>query len=231
MALWIIGDLHLSFSTDKPMDIFHDGWKNHPEKIKMNWLERVKADDVVILAGDTSWGMTLDEALADFKFIDGLCGKKLIIKGNHDYWWQTVTKMRKFFDNNDIKTIDFIYNNCFIYKDIAICGTRGWMLGEEKVSNQLKILEREAGRLERSLASAPKEIEKIAVLHYPVILKDGEPNLLVNVLKKYSVKHCFYGQLHAQSIKNAFCGEKFGINFKLVSADSIDFCVLNILQY
>ena len=230
MALWIIGDLHLSFTVNKPMDIFHDGWKDHFEKIRQNWIDRVGENDVVILAGDTSWGMTLEQALADFKFIDKLSGKKIIIKGNHDYWWQTVTKMKKFLAQNNITTIDFIYNNCFIYNNVAICGTRGWMIGQDKNLDQQKILLREAGRLERSLKSAPEDIEKIAVLHYPVILKDCQSNLLVDVLKKYQVKRCFYGHLHGKSINYAFCGEKFGINFKLVSADSIDFCVLNILQ-
>ena len=229
MALFAISDLHLP-AREKPMDVFGAHWENHFERIREDWLQRVGEEDVVLLPGDLTWAMRLEDALEDIARVGELPGRKIILRGNHDYWWQTVTKMKKFLAQNNITTIDFIYNNCFIYNNVAICGTRGWMIGQDKNLDQQKILLREAGRLERSLKSAPEDIEKIAVLHYPVILKDCQSNLLVDVLKKYQVKRCFYGHLHGKSINYAFCGEKFGINFKLVSADSIDFCVLNILQ-
>lgn len=229
MSLYIIGDLHLSETTDKPMDIFGSAWSDHPEKLILNWKNAVTADDTVILAGDISWGISLSDSLADFKLIDALPGKKIILKGNHDYWWDTVTKMKKFFDANAVNTIDFLFNNSYVSDGVAICGTRGWTPETKSCTdNDKKIIAREAGRLERSLASAPDDCERVAVLHYPPIYEDYVAQPFIEVLQKYRVKRCYYGHLHGPSVKNAVVGENFGINFYLVSADSIDFLPLYI---
>ena len=229
MSLYIIGDPHLSESVNKPMDVFGPRWENYTQRLKDNWINTVTDADTVILAGDISWGMSLSEALADIKLIDNLPGKKLILKGNHDYWWDTVTKMKRFFDENGVTTVDFIYNNSFTVDGISVCGTRGWT--PETVScteNDKKIIAREAGRLERSLQSAPDATERIAVFHYPPVYEDYAAEPFIELMQKYGVKRCFYGHLHGPSVKNAVVGENFGINFCLVSADSIDFLPLCI---
>ncbi|MBQ8605179.1 MAG: metallophosphoesterase [Clostridia bacterium] len=229
MSVFIIGDPHLSQSVEKPMDIFGGVWENYTEKLTENWKKVVSENDTVILAGDISWGMNLREALADFKLLDSLPGKKLLLKGNHDYWWETVSKMKRFLEENDIKTIDFIYNNSFTVDGISICGTRGWTVETENTTEKdKKIILREAGRLERSLASAPTDTEKIAVLHYPPIFEDYAACEILEVMQKYGVKRCFYGHLHSASVKKAKKGEIFGIKFYLVSADSIDFLPISI---
>lgn len=229
MSLYIIGDLHLSESTNKPMDIFGKAWSDHPTKLIENWKAIVDNSDTVILAGDVSWGMSLSEAHDDFKLIDSLPGKKVILKGNHDYWWDTVTKMSKFLMQNGIDTIEFLYNNSYVSENIAVCGTRGWTPETKNCTeNDKKIISREAGRLERSLMSAPDGHERIAVLHYPPIYEDYTAMQFIEIMQKYNVKRCYYGHLHGPSVKNAVIGEHFGINFCLVSADSIDFLPLYI---
>lgn len=125
MAIYVIGDLHLSFSTNKPMDIF--GWGNHSEKIKKNWLEKVKNEDTVILPGDFSWATYLQDTYKDFEYLNNLPGKKILSKGNHDYWWTTVTSMKKYLNQNNFENIDFLYNNSFLVEDKIIVGTRGWV--------------------------------------------------------------------------------------------------------
>ncbi len=229
LALFIIGDLHLSESVDKPMDIFGGAWHNYTEKLISQWQNTVKPDDTVILAGDISWGMSLFDSLADFKLLDRLNGTKLILKGNHDYWWDTVTKMTKFLNENGVHSVKFIYNNSYTVDGIAVCGTRGWTpeTSDSKDSDR-KIIAREAGRLERSFQSAPDDIEKIAVFHYPPLYDNYTSQPFIELMQKYGVKRCFYGHLHAASIKNAKKGEFFGINFYLVSADSIDFLPVKI---
>ncbi len=226
MSVFIIGDTHLSGSVDKPMDVFGGKWENYTDKLKRNWIKSVGRDDTVVLAGDISWAMSLDEALTDFKFLESLPGRKIILKGNHDYWWNTVGKMQKFLNENDIKSIEFIYNNCAVAGDFAICGTRGW--GERETKEDEKIIAREAGRLERSLISAPDGLEKIAVMHYPPLFENGSIVEFISIMQKYGVKRCYYGHLHAGSIFKAVQGMCFGIEFYLVSADSIDFLPVNI---
>ena len=165
MALYAIGDLHLGLSVNKPMNIFGKGWDNHVQRIE-EAFSQLNDDDVIVLCGDTSWGIDFAQSLADFQFIDRLPGKKLILKGNHDYWWSTAAKMKKFFEENDITTIDIIHNNCHIYGDYALCGTRGWFYEEEQSGHNEKVLNREVGRLEASLKAAG-ERPILAFLHYP----------------------------------------------------------------
>ena len=179
--IYIIGDLHLSFGVDKPMDIFGNTWENHTEKIKKNWENTVKEEDTVFLAGDFSWAMNLEEALEDFKYIDKLPGKKILLKGNHDYWWSSLKKNREFLERNGIRNIDFLYNNSYIIEDTAFCGTRGW---EIKNIEEFKHIRKENIRLNTSIVDMKKKIEekkekeniniirKIAIFHYPVVTKE-----------------------------------------------------------
>ncbi len=226
MSIFIIGDTHLSGTADKPMDVFGGKWENYTEKLKTNWEASVGDEDTVVLAGDISWAMSLEDAKSDFEFLDSLPGRKVIVKGNHDYWWGTVGKMNAFLKENGIKSIEFIYNSSVTIGDMAICGTRGW--GERQTEKDEKIIARESGRLERSLMSAPENAEKIAVMHYPPVFENGYIAEFVRIMQKYGVKRCYYGHLHANSIPKAVQGMYQGIEFFLVSADSIDFLPVTI---
>ena len=234
MAIYAIGDLHLSFNENKPMDIFGDNWINHEEKIKNNWIEKVNENDLVILPGDFSWSTYLEDTKKDFEYINKLPGKKLLLKGNHDYWWTTTTKMRKFLKENEFENIDFIYNNSYEFEDIIIAGTRGWSQTED--SEDKRLLNRECLRLELSLKNAienyGQEKEIIVFMHYPPItntnILKNESNEFIKIMQKYNIKRCFYGHLHSTSIKEAIEGNYYGIDFKLVSADSLDFKLYKI---
>ena len=226
MAVFVIGDTHLSGSVNKPMDIFGGAWENYTEKLKSNWIRTVGSQDTVVIAGDVSWGMSLDETLCDFKLLSSLPGRKVILKGNHDYWWDTVSKMTRFLNENGIYDIEFIYNSCVSADGFALCGTRGWM--DQTTEQDRKIIAREAGRLERSLMSAPQGTERVVFMHYPPVYDSGYTEEFITVMQKYDVKRCFYGHLHASSIRKAVQGTHFGMDFFLVSADSIDFLPLNI---
>lgn len=226
MAIFAIGDLHLSFSTNKPMNIFGDNWNNHEEKIKKSWLENVKEEDLVIILGDFSWAMQLEDAYSDFLFINELPGKKLLLKGNHDYWWNTVTSMKKFLQEKEIKNVEFLQNNSYEFENVVIAGTRGWNFNDEKILN------RELLRLELSLKEASKATDKeiIVCMHYPPttsnLLKQNMQ--FIELMKKYNVKKCFYGHLHAESIQEKIEGLIEGIEFKLLSADAINFQLFKI---
>lgn len=234
MSIYVIGDLHLSFSENKPMDIFGDNWSGHEEKIKKDWIEKVTDNDVVILSGDFSWSMKLEDTEKDFEYINNLPGKKLLLKGNHDYWWNTVTKMRKFLEEKKFKNIDFIYNQGYQFEDYIIAGTRGWSLLEEDKDE--KVLNRELARLEASIKDgiqkAGEEKELIVFMHYPPIsntkISNHEEAEFIEIMKKYNVKKCFYGHLHGSSIREAFEGEFEGIEFKLISADGLNFKLYKI---
>ena len=234
MSIYVIGDLHLSFNEDKPMYIFGDNWRGHEEKIKKDWIEKVTDNDLVILPGDFSWSMKLEDTEKDFEYINNLPGKKLLLKGNHDYWWNTVTKMRKFLEEKSFKNIDFIYNQGYEYENYIIAGTRGWSILEEDKDE--KVLNRELARLEASikdgLQKAEGHKELIVFMHYPPIsnakIMAKEDAEFVDVMKKYNVKKCFYGHLHGASIKEAFEGEIEGIEFKLISADALGFKLYKI---
>ena len=230
MAIYVIGDLHLSFSTNKPMDIFGRNWQNYEEKVKKDWLLKVKPEDTVILPGDFSWAMYLDETEKDFEFINNLPGKKILLKGNHDYWWTTLTSMRKYIKEENFENIDFLYNNSYEIENKIIAGTKGWNISEEQ--EDIRLTKREVARLELSIKSGIEqygtEKEIIAFMHYPPITKNNLNTEYIKILKKYNIKRCFYGHLHASAIQDAIEGNIDGIEFKLVSADGLDFKILKI---
>lgn len=227
MALYTISDLHLPIGVNKPMDIFGSKWINYVEKLKNNWEKIITAKDTVILGGDFSWAMYIDEAKADFEFLEALPGKKIILKGNHDYWWTTMSKLNKFLEQNNFSSISFLQNNSFICDDVAICGTRGWSyLGVGDASDEdMKIYQRELGRLELSIKSAkeknPREI--IAFMHYPPVLKEEFNTGFSKLLEENGVGRCFYGHLHNALYQNVCEGVYNGVEYKLVSCDYIDF--------
>ena len=234
MSIYTIGDLHLSFRENKPMDIFGENWANHEQKIKEDWLKKVNEEDLVVLPGDFSWATYLKDTDLDFEYINNLPGKKLLLKGNHDYWWTTLNKLRTFIEEEKFLNIDFIYNNAYEFENKIIVGTRGWSFGESEEDK--KIAKREAMRLELSINEGKKlygeEKEIIAFMHYPPIINShiakNEPSDYVRVMQKYGIKKCFYGHLHSTSIQEAVEGNYFGIEFKLVSADGVDFKLIQI---
>ena len=222
MSLYAIGDLHLSLGTDKPMDVFGGRWENYVEKIKEGFSV-LNDDDLTVICGDISWGMSMDETLEDFKFIDRLPGKKIILKGNHDYWWTTATKAKKFFAENDITTIDILHNNCFKYENIALCGTRGWFYEESKGNeHDKKVMNREIMRLDASLKAAG-EGEKYVFMHYPPKYYNYECPEILELLRKHDVRRCIYGHIHGPGCAFAFNGMYGNAKFDLVSADYIQF--------
>ncbi|MBR3511743.1 MAG: metallophosphoesterase [Clostridia bacterium] len=233
MALYTIGDLHLSFKVNKPMGIFGDNWDNHENKIKDNWIRKVKEEDTVMIPGDFSWATYLEDSIPDFEFLNSLPGKKLLSKGNHDYWWTTLTQMRKFLKENNFENIDFVYNNSYLVEDQVIVATRGWVNAFRQEDNY-KILKRERDRLELSLKSAKESFgdnkEIIAFIHYPPFYKEEVPDEInfIKLLKSYGVKRCFYGHLHGESHKEAIEGLVDGIDFKLVSSDYLQFDLVKI---
>ena len=234
MSIYVIGDLHLSFSVDKPMDIFGNNWENHAEKIKNNWIEKVKAEDTVIMPGDFSWATYLEETHKDFEYLNSLPGKKILSKGNHDYRWTTVTSMKKFLKEKNFENIDFLYNNAYCIDDKVIIGTRGW-INSWKSEENYKILKRENDRLKLSLEKGVQEFGKdkeiIGFIHYPPFYKEQivpEEIDFIKTLNDYNVKKCYYAHLHAESLKDAIEGNVKGIEFKLVSSDYLKFDLLKI---
>ena len=222
MALYAIGDLHLSLASDKPMEVFGEGWSNYVARIEAGFRD-LHEDDVTVLCGDLSWGMNLEESLADFRFINALPGKKLIIKGNHDYWWCTAAKMRKFFRENGLDTIEIIHNSCALYGETALCGTRGWFFEEDKKgSHDEKVFLRELGRLEASLAAAGDR-EKLCFLHYPPLYQGYRCEEILRLLRQYGVKRCCYGHLHGPAHALRIEGDYGTTDFSLVSADYLKF--------
>lgn len=228
MALYAIGDFHLALGQDKPMDIFDKKWENHAEKLKLAF-SHLTDDDVTVLCGDLSWAMSLNDAKEDFAFVDSLPGKKLIIKGNHDYWWSTVKKFDAFCAENGFENFHILNNNHFEYEGMAICGTRGWFFEEVRSGqHDEKVFKRELLRLEASLKSAG-ELPKTVFLHYPPRYKGYECREILELLEKYEVRNCFYGHLHGGSHGLAQEGLWDGVTFKLLSADRLNFrpyCVL-----
>lgn len=226
MAVYAIGDLHLSLGCEKPMDIFK-GWENYTEKLTEKWNTVVSDSDTVVIIGDISWGMTLDEALMDFRYInDRLKGHKIFLKGNHDYWWSTMAKIERFKQEHSLDRIEFLFNNSFVADGLVICGTRGWTL-EESNSEELKIILREAGRLERSIKSA-KTAPDTVFLHYPPITNSTKSQLIIDVMQKYNIERCYYGHLHGDAVPYAVNRSVDGISYRLLSADSIGFCPYKI---
>ncbi len=228
MALYAIADTHLSFSTQKPMDIFH-GWTDHAARLEAQWRALVQPEDTVVIAGDISWGMTLEQALADFQFLHRLPGTKLILKGNHDYWWCTRRKMDTFLEQNGLNTLRIVHNDAVAVDDrLAVCGTRGWFYDDEEPDNA-KILAREAGRLTASIAAAKQTgLEPVVFLHYPPIFDGRECEELLAVLHREGITRCYYGHVHGAGIYKAFQGEREGITYRLISGDALSFCPLHI---
>ena len=225
MALFTIADLHLPLGIDKPMDIFGDKWKNYVERLADNWQTNVGTEDIVVIPGDFSWATYIEQAYKDFEFLNKLNGRKIILKGNHDYWWTTMNKLKKYLVDNEFKTIDFLHNNSFIYKNISICGTRGWMhpKWDNITSEDKKIFDREIGRLILSLNSISKQSEIYVFTHFPPLSDKCESNAFTDTLEQYGVKKCLYGHLHSYSHKYAVNKVVRGVEYRLVSGDYLGF--------
>lgn len=222
MALYAIGDMHLSLNTNKSMEVFGGRWNGYVDKL-IRGFDRMTPDDTVVLCGDISWGMSLEESKDDFAFLNALPGKKLLIKGNHDYWWTTAAKMEAFFQSNGFHTLHILHNNCAFYGDIALCGTRGWFYEEERGEHSQKIFNRELIRLEASLR-AGGDGEKICFLHYPPLCTGFRCDEIIQLMERYHVTTCCYGHLHGDSHRFAIQGKlDAGICYKLISADFLDF--------
>ena len=245
MPLYAIGDLHLSLASDKPMDVFGGGWDNYVEKIKTGF-SLLGPDDVCVLCGDISWGMSLEESLEDFRFISRLPGSKIVLKGNHDYWWDTATKMKAALARDGIDNIEILNNNCFFYDGAAICGTRGWLMDAEKDSkhyarndaaenaehgsaehgsakHNAKIMAREVSRLRASLKAAGNASEKLCFFHYPPRFYDFVCPEIIAAMNEFGVKKCWYGHIHGHGHRFAVRGEVEGITYEMISADFVDF--------
>ena len=230
MALYTMGDLHLSFSTEKPMTVF-EGWENYTERISANWNRIVQEEDTVILPGDFSWAMTLEETYNDFAFLESLNGKKILLKGNHDYWWTTMKRITAFLDANGFSArTSLLLNNSAVVEGKAIVGTRGWFQegGDE---HGKKIIARECLRLGLSRDSVPADFdgEIITFLHYPPIYSNYRIDEMLWAVKKTGCRRCFYGHVHGKSIPFAFNGEEDGITYRLVSADALGFTPYRIV--
>ena len=227
MRLFTIGDPHLSFGCDKPMDIFK-GWHDHVSRFEENWNKTVSVEDTVVVCGDISWAMTLEEAKPDFAFLDHLRGRKIILRGNHDYWFSTYAKTAAFFEKNGFSTLSFLFNNAYRVGDIAVCGTRGWV-SEHGEQADKKVLNREAGRLRLSLDAAPEEAkERVVFLHYPPAYYIYECTEILDVLKEYGIKRCYYGHIHGTGHRYAIDGEYQGIDMRLISCDYTDFTPVEV---
>lgn len=225
MSIFAISDLHLSFGTDKPMNIFR-GWDNHTERLLANWNRLVKPTDTVILPGDLSWGLKLEETKSDFEFLKKLNGKKVILKGNHDLWWSTVKKLNEFFKQNEIDDVEILFNNTVVVEGYAIAGTRGWFYDDKA---DKKIIAREVGRLEKSLLEAENTGLPILVfLHYPPVYGDEVCQEIFDCIKRHNIKTVYHGHIHGLGFNNAVKSYN-GVEFKLISCDCIDFTPLFVV--
>ncbi len=227
MTIFAIGDLHLSLSQDKPMDIFGPTWEKHTDKIRKNWNRIVTSDDLVIVPGDISWAMRLPEAVVDLEWLDALNGTKLLIKGNHDYWWSSIGKVR----HQLPPSIYALQNDHFTWHDWSICGSRGWLCpGEEGFDNlqDQKIYLREVQRLQFSLNSARQKTSApiIAALHFPPFPRNGQSSGFTDLLEQYNAKICIFGHIHDSSRDTIYQGERNGVEYRFVAADGLDFSPL-----
>ena len=228
MALYAIGDLHLCLGAEKPMDIFGGAWVGYMDKLKQG-MSVISPEDTTVLMGDLSWALDLQQAKADFAWINEIPGRKIILKGNHDYWWNTVAKFQKFCQENGFADIHILNNNQFEYDGVAICGTRGWFFEEEKSGeHDEKVFRRELLRLEASLKSAG-DLPKIVFLHYPPKYKGYECPEILELMKRYGVSRCYYGHLHGASHGLAMEGLWDGIDFTLAAADKLGFQPVKVL--
>ena len=228
MALYAIGDLHLCLGAPKPMDIFGGAWVGYMDKLKEKFSV-ITSEDTLVLMGDLSWALDLYDAKEDFAWINEIPGRKIILKGNHDYWWNTVTKFNKFCQEHGFSDMHILNNNHFEYDGVAICGTRGWFYEEERSGeHDEKVFKRELLRLEASLQSAG-ELPKLVFLHYPPRYKGYECREILDLLKKYDVRRCFYGHLHGASHGLAIEGQWDGVEFRLLAADYLNFAPYKVM--
>ncbi|MGI6563216.1 MAG: metallophosphoesterase [Clostridia bacterium] len=227
MSIFAISDLHLSLGADKPMDIFGPTWEGYTEKIKENWEARITDSDTVLIPGDISWAMRIQEAEKDFVFLDRLPGRKIVSKGNHDYWWNSMKKIKEAFDSWGVTTIDILHNNYYEAEGYVICGTRGWRHPDspDATEQDRKVYERELHRLTLSLESAkPTNKPILCGLHYPPFGPSGEDSEFTELLEKYGVKICIYGHIHYNfDVTGIVRGMYNGIHYRLVSADYLQF--------
>ena len=222
MALYAMGDLHLCLGAPKPMDVFGGAWVGYMEKLKQG-LSVITEKDTLVLMGDLSWALDLNSAVADFAWINEIPGRKIILKGNHDYWWSTQAKFTKFCLENGFSDLNLLNNNCYFYDDWAICGTRGWFFEEERSGDHdEKVFRRELIRLEASLKAAGDR-EKMVFLHYPPRYKGYTCREILDLLESYGVRQCFYGHLHGASHKLAMEGTWDGVEYRLLSSDYLNF--------
>lgn len=229
MALYAIGDLHLCLGAPKPMDVFGGAWTGYMQKLA-DGLSVIGPEDTTVLLGDLSWALDMTSATEDFAWIDRIPGRKIILKGNHDYWWSTATKFYKFCEENHFSNQLILNNNHYEYKGHAICGTRGWFFEEERSgAHDEKVFKRELIRLETSLKAAGN-LPKIVFLHYPPRYKGYECREILELLKQYGVRQCYYGHLHGASHGLAIEGLWDGIDFKLVAADRLNFHPYRVLK-
>lgn len=228
MSLYAIGDLHLCLGAPKPMDVFGGAWVGYMEKLKEGF-SCVNEDDTTILMGDLSWALDLDNAKSDFAWINNIPGRKIILKGNHDYWWSTATKFYNFCQTNGFSNQFILNNNHYEYEGWAICGTRGWFFEEDRSNQQdEKVFKRELLRLETSLRSAGDR-PKLVFLHYPPRYKGYTCEPILELLHKYQVHQCFYGHLHGASHGLAMEGVWDSIDYRLLAADKIGFKPFKVL--
>ena len=228
MALYAIGDLHLSLSAEKPMDVFGGKWLGYMDKLREG-MSVIGPEDTTVLLGDLSWALNLEGAVKDFAWIDQIPGKKIILKGNHDYWWSTAAKFYKFCQKNGFENQWILNNNHYEYDGWAICGTRGWFFEEDRGgAHDEKVFRRELIRLESSLKSAGDQ-NKMVFLHYPPRYRGYECREIIELLERYEVRRCFYGHLHSESHKLAIEGQWGGVEYRLVSADYIGFKPVTVI--
>lgn len=229
MALYVLADLHLAFGANKPMDIFGGRWQGYQEKLAEK-LSILRPQDTLVIPGDFCWALDLEHGKADFMFLNSFPGRKLFVKGNHDYWWTTVSKFSKFCDDNGFTDMHLLHNTCYQYGDIALCGTRGWFFEEEQGgTHDEKVFRRELIRLEASLQAAG-EREKICFLHYPPLYRGYTCPEILDLLQKYGVSRCYYGHLHGDSHKLALEGEHYGLKFYLTASDYVNFTPVLITE-
>ena len=228
MALYAIGDLHLSLGAEKPMDVFGGKWLGYMDKLREG-MSVIRPEDTTVLLGDLSWALNLEGAVKDFAWIDQIPGRKIILKGNHDYWWSTAAKFYKFCQENGFEDQWILNNNHYEYDGWAICGTRGWFFEEDRGgTHDEKVFRRELIRLETSLKSAGDK-NKMVFLHYPPRYRGYECREIIELLERYEVRRCFYGHLHSESHKLAIEGLWGGVEYRLVSADYIGFKPVTVI--
>lgn len=233
MSIYAISDLHLAKSVGKPMDVFGPRWSNYMERLESEWRQTVSDGDHVLVPGDISWATYLDQAYDDFRLIDSLPGRKIISKGNHDYWWTTLSKLEHFISENGFSSISFMHNNSFKLENSVVCGTRGWKTpgDDDFTAEDRKIYERELQRLEHSLAKAEQRDGEtlITAVHFPVFNSKGVFSEFLDIMLRYGVNICIYGHLHGEACRNAIEGCVKGIDFRLISADHLAFKPLGLI--